>query len=385
MVPSDSNVHADLYLAQNAPPDRLLDVRNMRVWYATVAGAAKVVDGVTLSVRPNEIFGIAGESGCGKSTLVEGVLRLIKPPGYLESGQALFRTANADTAPDGANADTARDGVDLLALTDEQMRRLRWKAIAYVPQGAMNSLNPVLRVQDQIVDAMRAHSDVSKPVARERVHELLTMVGLSAETARMYPHELSGGMKQRVTIAASVALNPALLVADEPTTALDVTVQRIILQALRLVRAELGLTIVYVSHDMASHAELADRMAIMYAGKVVEIGPTAAIFYEPLHPYTIGLIESIPDIHKPRRRLAGIPGQAPSPLRWPQGCRFHPRCPHVMDRCRAEVPRLQQIAPERFAACFLHSAAAEGDGASAVPVSVHAATQGGDHAGHADS
>jgi len=313
----------------------LLRISDMRIWYTTVAGEAKVVDGVDVVINRNELFGLAGESGCGKSTLVEGVLRLIKTPGYIKSGQAIFYRTSPDTGQE--------IGVDLASISMSEMRRLRWSHIAYVPQGAMNSLNPVMRIEDQIIDAIIEHSKVSRREAREKMLERLDMVGLPASVARMYPHELSGGMKQRVTIAASVTLSPELLVADEPTTALDVNVQRVILQELKDIRARLGLTIIYVSHDMAVHAELADRMGIMYAGVMMEVGATGDVFKDPLHPYTQGLIRSIPDIGKPRVRVEGIPGLAPSPLNWPAGCRFHPRCPFAKEVCKREEPKLAPL------------------------------------------
>ncbi len=329
-------------MEEQTKPQDLLDIRDMRVWYKTVMGEAKVVDGVNLAIRRNELFGLAGESGCGKSTLVEGVLRLIKLPGYIKSGEAWFFRPNGS----GRVA-----GLDLVTLRPEDMRRLRWKHIAYIPQGAMNSLNPVMRVEDQIVDAIVEHSEASRSEARIKVLSQLEMVGLSPGVARMYPHELSGGMKQRVTIASSVSLNPDLLIADEPTTALDVNVQRIILQELQEIRERLGLTIVYVSHDMAVHAELADRMAIMYAGVIVEVGSTIDVFKDPQHPYTQGLIASIPSVGGTRRRMEGIPGLAPSPLAWPAGCRFHPRCRYSTGICQVEEPPLIQAQPGRFVAC----------------------------------
>jgi peptide/nickel transport system ATP-binding protein len=322
--------------------DDLLRVTDARIWYKTVAGEAKVVDGVDVTIKRNEVFGLAGESGCGKSTLVEGVLRLIKAPGYIRSGQAMFFPKDKSHL-NGANSDS----LDLFNIPFEKLRPLRWRNIAYIPQGAMNSLNPVMRIEDQIIDAIVEHTSMPKRAAQDKMFERLTMVGLPPSVARMYPHQLSGGMKQRVTIAASVTLNPDLLVADEPTTALDVNVQRAILQELKDIREKLGLTVVYVSHDMAVHAELADRMGIMYAGAMMEIGTTTQIFKNPLHPYTQGLIRSIPDIHKPRVRVEGIPGLAPSPLNWPVGCRFHPRCPFAKEICKAVEPKLATVRSEQ--------------------------------------
>lgn len=322
----------------------LLEARDVRIYYSTVAGDAKVVDGVDLTIQRDEIFGLAGESGCGKSTLVEGLLRLIKPPGYLKSGSAAF-------LPD--NATDQREAIDLFKVTDREMRQLRWQNIAYVPQGAMNALNPVMRIGDQVVDAILAHTTMPKREAMDRVITQLRMVGLPPQVANQYPHELSGGMKQRVTIASSVSLNPDILIADEPTTALDVNIQRVILQELKEIRERLGLTIIYVSHDMAVHAELADRMGIMYAGEVVEISNTLDIFKRPNHPYTQGLIKSIPRIGGGRERLEGIPGLAPSPLNWPSGCKFHTRCPMAMEICKHRAPRLKEVERGRQVACHL--------------------------------
>jgi peptide/nickel transport system ATP-binding protein len=332
----------------------LLDARDIRIYYTTTVGEARVVDGVDLAIRRDEIFGLAGESGCGKSTLVEGLLRLIKPPGKVVSGSARFFPA----VRDGVEEDPA----DLLAVDDETMRRLRWRHIAYVPQGAMNALNPVMRIGDQVVDAILAHSAIPRRDAVGRMLNQLRIVGLPPHVANQYPHELSGGMKQRVTIASSVSLSPDILLADEPTTALDVNIQQIILQELKEIREQLGLTIVYVSHDMAVHAELADRMGIMYAGEVVEVSDTLDVFKRPLHPYTQGLIKSIPRIGGPRERLEGIPGLAPSPLNWPSGCKFHPRCPFAMDICKQQAPRLREVERGRLVSCHLYNEGAPAHG-----------------------
>jgi peptide/nickel transport system ATP-binding protein len=306
----------------------LLDIDDLKVYYRTVNGVAKAVDGVHLKVRRGEILGIAGESGCGKSTLTTALLRLTQEPGYVAGGGIRFYPQ--DQAP-----------IDLLELSGAQLRAVRWRNLAYLPQGSMNSLNPVLRIRDQFVDVIVEHSGNSKREAQRMVPELLRRVNLEPYVARMYPHELSGGMKQRVTLAMAIALSPDLLVADEPTTALDVHVQRIIIQLLAQLRDELGMTVIVVTHDMAVHAELADRVAVMYAGGVVEVGDVRQIFKAPQHPYTQGLISSIPRIGGERVRLEGIGGNTPSPRNWPSGCRFHPRCPQVMPLCGKETPLLQ--------------------------------------------
>jgi peptide/nickel transport system ATP-binding protein len=322
----------------------LLEVRDVRIYYSSVRGEYKVVDGVTFDVKRNEVLGLAGESGCGKSTLVEGILRLIVPPGEIKSGQVISQEIAQDVTVN----------CDLLSLTEEEFRQIRWKNISYIPQGSMNSLNPVMKVEDQIMDAILTHEEMPRQQARARIAELLNAVGLPLEVTGLYPHELSGGMKQRVIIAAAIALSPKLIIADEPTTALDVTIQRVILQTLKQVKEQLETTIVVVTHDMPVHAQLADRLVIMYAGKVMEIGTTVDLFDDPLHPYSQGLIATIPSIARERKRMQGIPGAAPSPLEWPPGCRFHPRCDRAMEVCRQEEPELREVKPGRFVACYLY-------------------------------
>ena len=322
----------------------LLELSDIRIYYKSVRGEYRVVDGVSFSVIEGEILGLAGESGCGKSTLVEGLLRLTKPPGYIKSGQAISKELTEGVT----------DDVDLLSLPQDRFRQIRWKNISYVPQGSMNSLNPVMKIEDQIMDAMRTHEDIPENMAKRRIRDLLQVVGLPAEVAGMYPHELSGGMKQRAIIAAAISLSPKLIIADEPTTALDVTIQRVIIQTLASVRENLGSTIVLVTHDMPVHAQLADRLVIMYAGQVVEIGSIHDLFDNPLHPYSQGLISTIPAITRERTRMAGIPGIAPSPLEWPSGCRFHPRCEYAMKVCAERGPILKEVSKGRSVACYLH-------------------------------
>ncbi len=323
----------------------LMEIKDLRIWYYTTRGDSKAVDGVDLTIQRNEIFGLAGESGCGKTTLARGILRLTKLPGYVKSGEALYYRPTSDSSAVGS---------DLLTMPTREIRQMRWRHIAYIPQGAMNVLSPVTRIENQILDAIYEHSAMSKEQARARMFECLEMVGLEPTVARMYPHELSGGMKQRVTIAAAISLKPGLIVADEPTTALDVNVQQVILQELKEIAKSMGLTLIYVTHDMAVHAEMADRMGIMYSGLMVEVAPVVETFKDPLHPYTQGLIASIPAVGGDRSRMAGIPGNAPSPLDWPAGCRFHPRCPKVMDVCRTTPPPMVEVAPGRCVACHLY-------------------------------
>ncbi len=323
--------------------ETLLSIRDLRIHYESVRGTYKVVDGVDLNIYRNEIFGLAGESGCGKSTLVEGILRLVVPPGHIRSGQALFYPF-----PERSDA-----GMDLVRLDYGQMRDIRWKHLSYIPQGSMNALNPIMRVQDQMLDVVQAHEPGQRNEVEATIRELLGLVGLPASVGRAYPHELSGGMKQRVCIAMSMLLRPALVVADEPTTALDVNVQRAVLDMIRNLREVLGATVIFVSHDMAVHAELVDRLAIMYAGEVMEIGTVYEIFDAPQHPYSRRLIHSIPALGSKRTRLESIPGMAPSPLDWPPGCRFHPRCPDALPLCTRVVPRPIALEGERVVACHL--------------------------------
>ncbi|QBD78048.1 ABC transporter ATP-binding protein [Ktedonosporobacter rubrisoli] len=328
----------------------LLDIEDLKVYYNTISGVAQAVDGVNLQIKRGEILGIAGESGCGKSTLTTALLRLTKPPAYVAAGRILFYPLN-------------QQPINLLEVDGPDLRAFRWRNLAYLPQGSMSALNPVLRVKDQFSDVMLEHSEMSKRDALAMVPDLLKQVGLEAYVANMYPHELSGGMKQRVTLAMAIALEPDLLVADEPTTALDVHVQRVIIQMLAGLRDKMGMTVIIVTHDMAVHAELADRVAVMYAGGVVEVGDVRQIFKAPKHPYTRGLIGSIPRIGGERIRLGGIGGNTPSPRNWPTGCRFHPRCPQAMPICSQETPAFLPVANEAgskvelqpLVACHLYS------------------------------
>ncbi len=314
----------------------VLRVEDLRVYYHTEAGPVKAVNGVTFSLKPGERFGLVGESGSGKSTIALALLRLIRPPGRIEGGAVFL------------------DGLNLLTLDEEEMRRLRLARIALVAQGAMNSLNPVKRIREQISLALRDHGvQMSRSELDRYVAELLQRVGLRPEVGDMFPHELSGGMKQRVCIAIAISLEPQVIVADEPTSALDVVVQWQVIDTLRRVQEELGASVLLIGHDMGLMAQTVDRIGVMYAGKLVEIAPTRELFREPLHPYTQLLIASLPSLDG-KGDLRGIPGLPPSLLNPPPGCPFHPRCPFAMERCRTEEPKLQEIRPGHWVACHLH-------------------------------
>ena len=318
----------------------VLQVRDLRVYYHTKRGAARAVDGVTFALQARERFGLVGESGSGKSTTGLAILRLIKPPGQIEGGEVLL------------------DGLNVLAISEERMRALRLATIALVAQGAMNSLNPVIRVREQIIDALTDHRiGGGRRDYDQRVSELLAAVGLPPEVASRYPHELSGGMKQRVCIAIAISLRPKIIIADEPTSALDVVVQRQVMATLRAVQEDIGAAVILIGHDMGLMAQFVDRLGVMYAGELVEVSPVEEIFEEPLHPYTRLLVECLPSIER-KGVFEGIPGLPPSLLDRPAGCPFHPRCPFVMDRCRVEQPRLVEARPRRWVACHLYGGAA---------------------------
>jgi peptide/nickel transport system ATP-binding protein len=269
----------------------VLDVSGLEVTYSTNRGDVRAVDGLDLSVRRGEILGIAGESGSGKSTLAVALLRLLRPPGHVTAGTVTFRPAG-------------RSPVDLLKVQGAELRALRWRSLSYLPQGSMSSLNPVMRVYDQFKDVIVEHAPQRKAELSELIPRLLAQVGLEPRVARMYPHELSGGMKQRVLMAICVALEPDLVIADEPTTALDVTIQRVILQSLADLRRDFGVTLVVISHDMGVHAQLVDRVAVMYDGRLVEVGDVHQVFKNPQHEYTKSLIDSIPRLGRSGRRAS---------------------------------------------------------------------------------
>ena len=317
----------------------VLQVRDLRVYYHTPRGAVQAVDGVSFDLCAGERLGLVGESGSGKSTVALALMRLIKPPGRIESGRALL------------------DGVDLHAIPEKEVRRLRLAVIALVAQGAMNSLNPVIRVRDQFADALRDHGEtLTRSEMDARIRDLLVDVGLRPEVADRYPHELSGGMKQRVVIAIAISLRAKVIIADEPTSALDVVVQRQVVETLRRVQEEIGASIILVGHDMGLMAQVVDRLGVMYAGTLAEVGGVDAIFGEPLHPYSQLLIASLPTLDR-KGVFQGIPGLTPSLVNRPRGCSFRWRCPRAMERCSVDTPALREVQPNHFVACHLYEMA----------------------------
>ncbi len=317
--------------------DPVLEVRDLRTYFHTEEGIARAVDGVSFAVGRGQTLGLVGESGCGKSVSAFSIMRLVPdPPGRIEAGQILLK------------------GRDLLALDEEQMRRVRGDDIAMIFQEPMTSLNPVLTCGFQIAEAVVLHQQVPKQEADARAVEMLERVGIPAPEQRSgeYPHQLSGGMRQRVMIAMALSCNPEVLIADEPTTALDVTIQAQILALLESLQQSLQMAIVLITHDLGVIAETADQVAVMYAGQIVEYAATPALFARPQHPYTRGLLRSIPRLDDAQERLDIIPGAVPDARAFPPGCRFAPRCPLADARCRVEAPALAEVASGHWASCW---------------------------------
>jgi peptide/nickel transport system ATP-binding protein len=313
----------------------VLEVKGLKIYYETPKGDVKAVDGVDFSLYEGEILGLVGESGCGKSTAAMGVLQLIVPPGRIVGGEIRM------------------DDIDLLKLSELELRKMRWTRLALIPQGAMNSLNPTMRISQQIIDVIQEHEGKSsKEKMKTRILELLQWVGLPERIYNMYPHELSGGMKQRACIAMAIALNPSVIIADESTSALDVVVQRVVAQTLLKVKEAMGVSMIMIGHDMGLMAQMVDRIAVMYAGKIVEISSVEDIFKNPGHPYTELLIESVPSL-KERKPLKITEGITHDPRNPPPGCIFQLRCPFIMDRCRSEIPIRREIRPRQEVACHL--------------------------------
>jgi peptide/nickel transport system ATP-binding protein len=316
----------------------VLEVEGLTTNYRTLRGWVKAAENVSFAVDKGEALGVVGESGCGKTTVALSILKLLPKGGRIRGGKILF------------------EGTDLVPMNDKEMRKIRWKGISIVFQGAMNALNPVFKVGDQIVEAIKTHEpELSKSDARKRAEGLFGMVGVEVSRLDNYPHEFSGGMRQRALIAMALASNPKLLIADEPGTALDVIVQAQVLQLMRALKEKLGLSMMMISHDLSIVAEVCEKIAIMYAGHVVEYGDIEEIFKEPLHPYTQGMLGAFPSIKGDKKKLVSIPGQPPDLLQPPPGCPFSPRCPFAMEVCKTKFPEKKKMGSgEHYVSCYLY-------------------------------
>ncbi len=314
----------------------ILSIRDLSVDYVSADGPVRALDHVSLDLMPGEVVGVAGESGCGKSTMAQAILRILPPPAVISGGQVLF------------------EGRDLLAMDEGALRRMRWERIAMVFQSAMDALNPVLTVGEQIADTLRAHGAApSGRAARARAAELLGTVGIHADRLESFPHQLSGGMRQRVGIAIALALDPALVILDEPTTALDVIVEREILEEIQELQRKRGFAVMFITHDLTRMLQFANRVAIFYAARLVEVAPAGELRMAARHPYTQGLLRAFPSVHGGDVDLSSIPGSPPSLRSPPRGCRFHPRCAVAVDLCREREPELVALGPAHAAACHL--------------------------------
>jgi peptide/nickel transport system ATP-binding protein len=315
----------------------LLEVQNLTTRYQISRGFVKAVEDVSFSLEKGEAMGLAGESGCGKTTVALSLLRILPSNGRIVHGKIMLKD------------------VDLVKMSNRELRdKICWRHISLIFQGAMNAMNPMYKVEDQIVEAIRFHErGVTKAKAKERVGKLFELVGLEPERAKNYPHEYSGGMRQRAMIAMSLACNPDILIADEPGTALDVIVQAQVLKLISELKKKLNLAVIMISHDLSIISETCDTLAIMYAGKLVELGDVFEMFKNPLHPYTQGLISAFPSIHAPKQEMAAIPGSPPNLLNPPKGCSFAPRCRYAMDICLSKPPAFLEVAKNHFVRCYL--------------------------------
>jgi peptide/nickel transport system ATP-binding protein len=366
----------------NVQKEKLLEVKNLNVDYLASNGTVHAVTDVSFTLRRGEILGLAGESGSGKSTLAYAITRLLRPPALITGGEILYypRSAreNGETSrltwahlPKNGKRERIKnenkhvkdeiqpiEAIDLLQISPAQLLEIRWNDLAIVFQSAMNALNPVMNIGTQIMDVLRTHRPhMGQDACKQRAVELLQLVGIAPDRLRSYPHELSGGMRQRAIIAIALALSPEILIMDEPTTALDVVVQREILTEITRLQQRLGFSVIFITHDLSLLLELADHVAIMYAGRIVEKATRRDLYLHPRHPYSYGLLNSFPTLHGPRRVMAGIPGSPPDLRAVPPGCAFHPRCPLAFDACSREFPPLQPVAGEesgQMVACHLY-------------------------------
>lgn len=315
-----------------AADHKVLEINDLNVHYLTPRGAVVAANDVNLFVKQGEIVGLVGESGCGKTTVAMAILQMVQPPGRIVKGEILV------------------NGENIVNMPERELRKIRWRQLALIPQGAMNSLNPVIKIKEQMEDAILAHEKISRSDLKEKILKLLNDVGLPERVYKMFPHELSGGMKQRVCIAMAVSLNPSVILADEPTSALDVIVQRVVAQTLLDVKKRLGVSMIMIGHDMGLQAQMVDRLAVMYAGNLVEVGPVGSLFEHPYHPYTRLLIDSIPSIkeRKPLKVTEGLTHDLRNP---PPGCCFQFRCPYVEPRCLEKKPAQIEMAPDHWVAC----------------------------------
>jgi peptide/nickel transport system ATP-binding protein len=321
--------------------EKLLEVKNLKTHFYTEDGVVQAIDGVDFYIKPGETLGVVGESGCGKSVTSLSILRLIQtPPGRILEGSEIYL-----------------EGQNLLTLSEKEMRQIRGNKISMIFQEPMTSLNPVFKIGFQISEVLVLHQGMNKEQARQKSIDMLKLVGISRpeKVVDDYPHSLSGGMRQRVMIAMALACNPQLLIADEPTTALDVTIQAQILELMKKLKTDLNASVMLITHNLGVVAETCQRIIVMYAGKVVEEGDVYSIFEEPKHPYTQGLLKSIPNIEVKQTKLDSIPGMVPNPLNMPIGCRFEPRCERALEICKTKVPDLTNLGVERNVRCFLYS------------------------------
>jgi len=318
--------------------DSILEVRDLKTYFFTDDGVVEAVDGVSFTIKRGEVLGLVGESGCGKSVASLSIMRLIDKPGKIVGGEVIFK------------------GENLLKKTEEEMRKIRGSEIAMIFQEPMTSLNPVFTIGNQIIEAILLHQDLSEEEAEKRTIELLNLVGIPEPERRFtqYPHELSGGMRQRAMIAMAISCNPDLLISDEATTALDVTIQAQILELMKDLQKKIGMAVLFITHDLALVAEMANNIAVTYTGKIVEYSDARSVFKNPKHPYTYGLLRSVPNLlsEETKVELPAIEGMVPSPYRMPQGCHFNPRCPFATEICRKEVPELNELEPHHLVRCF---------------------------------